>query len=38
MEHLWASLNEDNKISLFIRQIDLSDGSYKDLIRNKYTK
>lgn len=33
---LWESLNEDNKVSLFVRAIDLSNGSYEDVIMNKY--
>ncbi|KQC06684.1 MAG: inosine monophosphate cyclohydrolase [Smithella sp. SDB] len=33
---LWASLNEDNKVSLFVRAIDLKTQTYKDIIINKY--
>lgn len=34
---LWASLNEDNKVSLFVRSIELETGEYEDIILNKYT-
>ncbi|MBN1363766.1 MAG: IMP cyclohydrolase [Syntrophaceae bacterium] len=33
---LWKALNEDNKVSLFVRAIDLATRSYKDVIINKY--
>lgn len=36
-EKLWGSLNEDNKVSLFVRSIELETGTYEDLILNKYT-
>jgi len=32
---LWDHLNEDNKISLFVRYINLADGSYESKIINK---
>lgn len=32
---LWESLNEDNKVSLFVRYIDIADGSYETRIVNK---
>ncbi len=32
---LWKSLNEDNKVSLFVRYIDIADGSYETRIMNK---
>ncbi len=32
---LWESLNEDNKVSLFVRYIDIADGSYETRIINK---
>lgn len=32
---LWDSLNEDNKVSLFVRYIDITDGSYETRIVNK---
>ncbi len=34
-ELLWNSLNEDNKVSLFVRYIDIADGSYETRIVNK---
>lgn len=33
---LWESLNEDNKVSLFVRTITLETGDYEDVILNKY--
>lgn len=35
---LWKSLNEDNKVSLFVRYIDISTGEYRTKIVNKNTK
>ncbi len=32
---LWENLNEDNKVSLFVRYINLFDGSYETRIVNK---
>ena len=32
---LWASLNEDNKVSLFVRYIDIETGKYESKIINK---
>lgn len=32
---LWESLNEDNKVSLFVRYINLEDGTYETKIVNK---
>ena len=37
-EMLWTSLNEDNKVSLFVRFIDIETGSVETQIINKYTK
>ena len=34
-EKLWSSLNEENKVSLFVRYIDLEDGSMETRIVNK---
>lgn len=34
-EMLWSSLNEDNKVSLFVRYINIADGTYKSKIVNK---
>ena len=33
---LWDALNEDNKVSLFVRAIDLTTKAYEDVIINKY--
>ena len=33
---LWASLNPDNRVSQFVRAIDLKSGNYKDVIINQY--
>lgn len=35
-EKLWEALNEDNKISLFVRMVDLGNQTYEDVIINKY--
>jgi Archaeal IMP cyclohydrolase len=35
---LWQSLNEDNKVSLFVRYIDIETGEYKSKIVNKNQK
>lgn len=32
---LWESLNEDNKVSLFVRYIDIQTGAYETIIKNK---
>lgn len=37
-EMLWNSLNEDNKVSLFVRYIDLATGTYETRIVNKNQK
>lgn len=34
-ELLWTSLNEENKVSLFVRYIDIETGSYRTRIINK---
>ena len=34
-EMLWNSLNEDNKVSLFVRYIDIQTGAYETKIINK---
>ena len=34
-ELLWESLNEDNKVSLFVRYIDIETGNYETKIVNK---
>ncbi|MDD4850498.1 MAG: IMP cyclohydrolase [Gemmiger sp.] len=33
---LWEALNEENKVSLFVRAITLATGDYEDVILNKY--
>ena len=33
---MWEALNEDNKVSLFVRGIDLATGETEDVIINKY--
>lgn len=32
---LWSSLNEENKVSLFVRYIDIETGKYETIIKNK---
>ena len=32
---LWNSLNQDNKVSLFVRYIDIATGKYESKIVNK---
>ena len=32
---VWESLNEDNKVSLFVRYIDIKTGEYETRIVNK---
>ena len=34
-ELLWESLNEDNKVSLFVRYIDIATGTFETRIVNK---
>ena len=34
-EKIWTSLNEDNKVSLFVRYIDIATGNYETKIINK---
>ena len=35
-EKLWKALNEDNKVSLFVRFIKIADGSYETRIVNRH--
>ena len=35
-DELWSNLNEDNKISLFVRYTDLKTGEIQQRIRNKH--
>lgn len=37
-DKLWKALNEDNKVSLFVRYIDIATGKYTSKIINKYSK
>lgn len=34
-EMVWNSLNQDNKVSLFVRFIDIATGTYETRIVNK---
>ena len=34
-KNVWESLNQDNKVSLFVRFIDLETGDYETRIVNK---
>ncbi len=34
-DQLWASLNPDNKVSLFVQMIDLADGTRETVLRNQ---
>ena len=34
-EYIWENLNEDNKVSLFVRYIDIESGSFETRIVNK---
>ena len=35
-DELWASLNEDNKVSLFVQYIHLATGERETVILNKH--
>ena len=35
---VWEALDPDNKVSLFVRAIELGTGDYEDVIINKYDK
>ena len=35
-EQVWAALNPENKVSLFVRFVRLADGTYRDVIRNRF--
>lgn len=35
-EQVWEALNPENKVSLFVRFVDLADGTHRDVIRNRY--
>ena len=34
-KEIWENLNEDNKVSLFVRYIDIETGKYESIIKNK---
>lgn len=34
-DRVWEALDPDNKVSLFVRIVNLADGSYQDAIRNR---
>ena len=35
-DQVWEALNPENKVSLFVRFVDLTDGTHRDAIRNRY--
>ena len=35
-DRMWDALNPDNKVSLFVRYIDLKSGEYTQVIKNKF--
>ena len=35
-QNVWESLNADNKVSLFVRYIDIATGEYETRIVNKH--
>ncbi len=35
-DQVWEALHPENKVSLFVRFVDLGDGSHRDVIRNRY--
>lgn len=35
-DQVWEALNPENKVSLFVRFVDLADGNCRDVIRNRY--
>ena len=35
-DQVWEALNPENKVSLFVRFVDLADGTHRDAIRNRY--
>lgn len=37
-ELIWDNLNEDNKVSLFVRYINIADGTYETRIVNRHKK
>ena len=37
-ERLWESLNEENKVSLYVSFVDLATGQADTVIRNKHSQ
>lgn len=37
-DEIWNNLNENNKISMYVRYISLADGSTQDVLVNKFTQ
>ena len=35
-DELWEALHPENKVALFVRYIRLEDGTYQQVLRNKY--
>lgn len=35
-DRIWEALDPDNKVSLFVRSVDLADGTHRDAIRNRH--
>lgn len=35
-DRIWAALNPDNKVSLFVRYVRLTDGTHQDAVRNRF--
>lgn len=35
-DQVWEALNPENKVSLFVRFVDLEDGTHRDVIRNRH--
>lgn len=35
-DQVWEALNPENKVSLFVRFVNLADGTHRDEIRNRY--
>ena len=35
-DQVWEALHPENKVSLFVRFVDLGDGTHRDVIRNRH--
>ena len=35
-EQVWGALDPENKVSLFVRFVNLAEGTHRDVIRNRY--